>query len=274
MISVERSGDVVKFRMARSILGRAVYFTTAYWVDGLLVDTGCAYTVEELVSSLEPLQVHTIVNTHSHEDHVAANAALSRRRGARVLAHPEAFPILARKPRRLHPYQVVMWGYPEPSHASAIPDSIETGHHRFNVIHTPGHSPDHICLHEPEEGWLFCGDAFIGGRDTALREDYDIWQIVASLKKMAALDLRLLFTGSGSIRDNPATLLSEKIRYLEETGEKALALHRQGLGARQIRKRLFGREGWLAYATLGHFSGKHLVRSFLEDRQPRSESPV
>ena len=132
-----------------------MYYTAAYWVDGLMIDTGCFYTVTELVSALEKLNVDRVVSTHSHEDHIGANAALAKRFGAEILAHPLAIPVLAvpRDQKHLNPYQVVMWGYPEPSFAVSIPDAIQTAHHHFNVIHTPGHSSDHICLYEPHEGW-------------------------------------------------------------------------------------------------------------------------
>jgi hypothetical protein len=43
-------------------------------------------------------------------------------------------------------------------------------------------------------------------------------------------------------------------------------LHRRGLVYRQIRRKLFDHEILIAYVTLGHFTGKHLVRSFIEDR--------
>lgn len=258
--------------MARSILGRPIYHTGAYWVDGMMVDTGCAHTARELVSALEGLDLDLVVNTHSHEDHIGANHLLAQERGATVFAHVSALPALALKKSqvRLRPYQAVMWGYPEPSNAEAVDEEVETAHHRFKVIHTPGHSPDHICLHEPAKGWLFCGDTYVGGRDRALRADYDIWQIIASLKKLSDLDVGLLFTGSGNVRENGRPLLLDKIDYLESAGEEALALHRQGLDYDQIRDRLFGREMLIAYVTLGHFSGRNLVRSFVED-YPRHE---
>ena len=268
MISIENIREVRGFRLARSLLGRALYYTAAYWVDGLMVDTGCFYTVKELVSALEHLNVNRIVNTHSHEDHIGANAAISRKFGAEIVVHPLAIPVLATLPKQKHlnPSQIVMWGYPEPSSASPIPATIETPRHTFNVIHTPGHSPDHICLHEPHEGWLFCGDTYIGGRDRALRADYDVWQIITSLKRLSELDVDLIFTGSGNVRRNGFAALKEKIAYLESTAEQALELHRRGFCYRQIRRKLFGRELLIAYVTLGHFTGKHLVRSFIEDR--------
>jgi len=267
MIEVEQIGEVRKFRLARTISGRGLYFTAAYWVDGLMVDTGCAYTVHELLESLDDLPVRCIVNTHSHEDHIAGNAALQAKFGADVLAHPEALPILTQpRKRRLRPYQLVMWGYPEPSDGTAIGDFVQTERHRFEVMLTPGHSSDHICLYEPKEGWLFTGDVYVGGRDRALRLDYNVWQIIDSLKDLASLDVKILFPGSGTTRVSPRSELMRKIKYLEETGQQVLALHRQGWSRRRIRRRLFGGEMPIAYYTLGHFSGRNLVRSYIEDR--------
>jgi glyoxylase-like metal-dependent hydrolase (beta-lactamase superfamily II) len=268
MIQTYQSGEVRVFRMARKLFGRAVYFTAAYWVDGLLIDTGCSYTARELLTCLGGLPLDWVVNTHSHEDHVGGNNAIQRRFGTRVLVHPSAVPLLAAPgaSRVLRPYQKVMWGYPASSVALPVGERIETKHRVFEVLHTPGHSPDHVSVHERTEGWLFCGDAYVGGRDRALRADYNIWQIIASLKKMAALNVEWLFPGSGKVRDGAGKEIAEKIRYLEETGEEALALHRQGWSYGRIRRRLFGRESMIAYVTLGHFSGRHLVRSFVEHR--------
>ncbi|HMK33666.1 MAG TPA: MBL fold metallo-hydrolase [Desulfomonilaceae bacterium] len=266
MIKIQKIGNVTKFRLARTLFGRGLYFTAAYLLDGLLVDTGCAYTVTELTAALQDLEVHTVINTHSHEDHVAANAALQKCFGARVLAHPDALPFLA-NPRkvRLRPYQLVMWGYPEPSTGDPVGEFLETDNCRFHIIHTPGHSPDHICLFDPQERRLFTGDAYVGGRDRALRLDYNIWEIVRSLKKMAALEPRVIFAGSGTVKDDARQELAGKIDYLEDIGGRVLDLHRKGWSRRRIRLELLGKEMSIAYYTLGHFSGKNLVRSFIED---------
>jgi glyoxylase-like metal-dependent hydrolase (beta-lactamase superfamily II) len=131
------------------------------------------------------------------------------------------------------------------------------------VLRTPGHSPDHICLFEPDQGWLFTGDAYIGGKDRALREGYDIHGIIASLKVLAVLPVRTIFSGSGSVRDHGSQLLRDKIAYLEELGERIRSLRDQGLSPRRIRRRLFGRDPYITYLTLWHFSGLRLVQSYL-----------
>ena len=66
MIEIEQREEVWAFRMARNVMGRGLYYTAAYWVDGLLIDTGCAYTADEFVSAVQPCPVNLIVNTHSH----------------------------------------------------------------------------------------------------------------------------------------------------------------------------------------------------------------
>jgi glyoxylase-like metal-dependent hydrolase (beta-lactamase superfamily II) len=267
VIVVEDTEGVHKFRMARTLFGRGFYYTAAYWVDGLLIDTGCRYTVGELVSALHENAVTLIVNTHSHEDHIGANAALQRRFGAEIRIHPLGLHVLA-KPReylKLKPYQRILWGYPEASEARALGEMVHTPNHRFKVIHTPGHSLDHVCLYEPDRGWLFTGDTYIGGREQALRADYNIWQIIQSLRKLSKLDVTFLFPASGRVRQEGQRDLAEKIDYLEGIAEQTLQLHRKGVGYREIRRELFGAEVLIAYFTLGHFSGKHLVRSFVED---------
>ena len=233
-----------------------------------MVDTGCAYTVQELVASLKADHVDYIVNTHSHEDHIAGNAALQNIYGIDVFAHHLALPVIAdpRRKQPLHFYQRLMWGYPESSRGKVIGEFVETSNHRFEVIHTPGHSQDHISLYEPKEGWLFSGDLFVGGCDRALRADYNIWLIIASLEKVAEMDINILFPGSGNVRKNTHDEIIRKIAYLKELGERILSHYRQGLSYGQIRHTLLGPEMAITYFTLGHFSGTNLIRSFIEDR--------
>lgn len=258
------SRKVVRFRLARALLGRPAYYTAAYWVDGLLIDSGCAHTARQLCSALKGWDVHRVVNTHSHEDHIGANARIQEMFRCPIQAHPDALPIL-HNPRLqpLQPYRRIFWGWPEPSEGEPVGEWIETEHHRFQVIHTPGHSPDHICLFESDQGWLFSGDAYIGGKDRALRQGYDIHGVIASLKELAELPVSTILTGSGSVHSDGVEHLEAKIAYLDELGERIRQLRDQGLSARRIRRRLFGREPPISYITLGHFSGMHLVRSYL-----------
>jgi glyoxylase-like metal-dependent hydrolase (beta-lactamase superfamily II) len=269
MFKITHYGDVTRFDLARTLIGRGRYWTTAYLLDGVLVDTGCAHSARELVKVMADTPLLRIVNTHSHEDHIGANGPLQNRRdGLEILAHPKALPVLAdpRRAQPLHPYRRLLWGWPQPSKGQSISEGtqISTDQYNFQVIYTPGHSPDHLCLYEARQGWLFTGDLFVGGRDRALRADYDIWQIIASLKRIAELPAVKLFPGSARVRDNPAQALEAKISYLEELGERIQDSHRRGWSVSAIARAECGGFMPLELMTLGHFSRRALVLSYLE----------
>lgn len=269
MLKISTHYGVTRFDLARTLAGRGRYWTAAYLVDGLMVDTGCAFSAPELVDALSDETIIAIVNTHSHEDHIGANGCLQRNReGLEIRAHPLAAPVLAdpRGEQPLHPYRRFMWGWPEPSQALPISagEVIMTERLRFQAIHTPGHSPDHICLFEPDMGWLFTGDLFVGGQERALRADFNIWGIISSLKQIADLPAAALFPGSAQVRGNPTTELADKIAYLEDLGEKVLTLHGQGRSVNSIVRELCGGPMLLEFITLGHFSRRSLVLSYIE----------
>ena len=274
MLHTQRHGPVTAFRLARTVLGRAVYHTAAYWVDGLLVDTGCAYSARDLLRETQALPLEQVVNTHSHEDHIGGNGLLQRERGVDIQAHSLALPILA-NPRllKLQLYRRVFWGWPEPSRGSPMGEWLDTEHFHFRVIHTPGHSPDHICLLEPERGWLFSGDAFIGGRERAARPDYDMYEVIASLKNLAALPITQLFPGSGTVRNDPLKEIRQKINALEELGSEVCRLSEMGLDVPAIQHRLLGKEPSITYLTHGHFRASHLIRAFLRQCPASTFSP-
>ena len=267
MLRVTDHGGVTRFDLARTLLGRGRYWTTCYLVDGLLVDCGCAHTAPELQHALDGLELARVAVTHSHEDHIGAAGPLQRQRGIEVSAHPLAVPVLAEPRLRqpLHPYRRVMWGWPDPCRATSVEPgrSIATPRHRFEVLATPGHSPDHLCLWEPDAGWVFTGDLFVGGRDRALRAGYDVWQIIGSLRKLGELGATTLFPGSAQVRTNAAEAIAGKVEHLERLGERVVALDREGRSEREIVRRLLGRPMWIELITLGHFSRRNLVRSFL-----------
>ncbi len=276
MLRISTLGKVIRFDSALSVAGWGYYWTTFYYVDGVFIDTGCAHTARELVDFLNDKELTSIVNTHIHEDHIGANGALQKeRKDVKILAHPLALPVLA-NPREAQPlqlYRQIFWGWPAPSQAQAVDDgeSIHTRNHTFKIIYTPGHSPDHICVHEPECGWLFTGDLFVGGKDRGVVRGCDIWQVIASLKRVASLPISRMFPGSARTRENPGADLSTRIAYLEETGMRVLDLHRKGWNIDAIAREVFGGQMLIEVITLGHFSRRNLVLSYLNSPESRGE---
>ena len=265
MIIATQYEEVTQIKMSRYPGFNPSYSVCAYLVDGLLIDSGLAYTAEELTDFLKDKGVKTVVNTHYHEDHISANVLLKERYGVELLAHPLAVDRINR-PAKLYPYQEEVWGYPTPSQVKAIGDSVSTPHFRFEVISTPGHCDDHICLFERSKGWLFTGDLWVNKHPNAARPEENQLQIIDSLKKVKDLMPRALFPSSRGNRvvADPVPVLEETIRYLEDVGQRVKELYDKGLSPEEIRQELFGDESPLAELTQQQFSSLNLVKSFLK----------
>src|SRR4030043_1141517 len=90
MLAAIEYGQVTQIKLCRYPDFSPHATVSAYLVDGLLIDSGPAYTAEELTEFLKDKGVKTVVNTHYHEDHIAANALLKERYGVELVAHPLA----------------------------------------------------------------------------------------------------------------------------------------------------------------------------------------
>ena len=263
MLATTEYGQVTQIKLCRYpdfIPGTCV---SAYLVDSLLIDSGPAHTAEELTEFLRDKGVKTVVNTHHHEDHIAANALLKERYGVEILAHHLAASKI-NQPAKLYPYQEEIWGYPIPSQVKEIGDSVTTQHFRFEVVRTPGHDRDHICLFEPKHGWLFTGDLFFSTHPNAVRPQEDVRQIIADLKKVRDLAPRFLFPAPGKVVTEPMPVLEQTIHYLEDVAQKVMELHDKGLSPAEIVQQIFGNESPLAELTQQQFSSLNLIKSFLK----------
>jgi glyoxylase-like metal-dependent hydrolase (beta-lactamase superfamily II) len=264
LIEIDRFGDVTRIKMGREYEGRVLYWTSACLVDGLLIDTGCPHTAEELTRFLEGRHLKLAVNTHHHEDHVGANHLLQQQFKIPIMASQESAPLIGQS-LRLLPYQELVWGYPVPTRVGILPRQVETESFRFEVIETPGHCLDHVSLVEMTKGWCFTGDLFISREPKAMRPEEDIYEIARSMKKLVDLQTEklILFTGLGNVVEDGRVALQSCIDYIHGLSQRARDLEKQGLTAPDMVNQLFGRESILAGLTNGHISSENVVRALL-----------
>jgi glyoxylase-like metal-dependent hydrolase (beta-lactamase superfamily II) len=266
MIESKAYGEVLQIRMSRFPDFPSGMWVCAYLVDGLLVDSGPAYTAQELTDFLKDKGVKKVVNTHYHEDHISANKFLQDACGVEIFAHPLAVEKI-NGPASLYPYQEEVWGYPVPSLVKPLGDFIETKKYRFEVIPTPGHDLDHVCLFERSQGWLFTGDLYVTTRPMSSRSIFDMPQILVDLKKVRALNPRIMFPAPTYVVMEPAEKLEKTIDYLEGVGARVEELHSRGMDTEQVRQEIFGVEGIIAEMTQQQFSSLNIVKSFLKKNE-------
>jgi glyoxylase-like metal-dependent hydrolase (beta-lactamase superfamily II) len=119
--------------------------------DGVvLVDTGLPGRADRVASAIEDArrrigEVHTILLTHWHPDHVGGVAELRRRSGARVVAHAIDAPVIsAAEPRPTRAFlraaEAIMPA-PEPVVVDeALTEDGPISVPGFAAFHTPGHT--------------------------------------------------------------------------------------------------------------------------------------
>jgi len=265
MLETETRASITRLHMARTIFGRPLYTVNAYLVDGLLIDTGPPATAGELVAWCRGQDVRRAINTHHHEDHSGGNWAVQHKLGLPLAVPAASVPIMADY-YPLEIYRRIVWGQPRNIVAEPLGDLVETEQHRFRVIPTPGHSPDHVCFFEPEQGWLFGGDLFVHEQARYARPEEEIWEVLESLRLVRALNPRLLFCSHAGFVDDACGAIERKILYWEGLAEQARILSAKGLSTREITNRLLGSEGWGTRITGGHSAKINLILGLLKEK--------
>jgi len=210
----------------------------AYLVGDILIDTGYSYVREPLLAALEDREINLVCCTHGHEDHTGNCAAVAAAHQCAVyLRHPEARWEPGELP--LKPYRRLWWGQVEDFSAQGMPEVVESGGRRLDVVPTPGHSRTQVAFYEAATGDVFTGDLFVSPGATAVLIWEDPWTAAASLRRVAALEPIRMLTGHGLVIDNPAPLLETKAERIEEAARLSVELTAKGLAPRQIVQKVF-----------------------------------
>ncbi len=266
MLRESQRGPVTRFSLSRTLLGRPVHFVSAYLVDGLLIDAGPYHTRREIVAAARAGGARDLFITHHHEDHTGGAGALHRSLGLLPQAGALTVPYLIRPPR-IHLYRQIVWGRAEPTPAQTV-TQVETDHYRFDVLATPGHSPDHTVLYESRQGWVFSGDLFIHEQAKYMRADEDLAALMQSLRRIAALDPQVLFCGHAGPITEPRAAIQRKLAYWERVRDEARALQARGEALPNIRTQVLGPEGPMTRFSRGHLSKLNLLRALVVAGSP------
>ena len=166
----------------------------------LLVDTGLGIgNIKSEVERLTKLPV-TVVTTHVHWDHIGGHSLfkniLVHEEDAKWLEEGIPIPIEVIKKNvigqpfnkelpkefNIDHYKVYKG---KPTKVIGDGETIDIGNRKIKVIHTPGHSPGHICLCEEERGYLYTGDLIYKGTLYAFYPTTDPLKFKKSIDKVS-----------------------------------------------------------------------------------------
>ena len=153
-------------------------------------------------------RLHRVLVTHAHPDHAAGAPAIAR-------AHPGA---------QFHKYpwpgQDEKFGVEWQTLGDAA--SVAVGAEALSVLHTPGHSPDHLAFWHEASRTLFSGDLVIAGGSVMIHSTGggNLAEYLASLERIRALAPAKLLPAHGPVIDEPIPVLT---RYIEHIIYQAVA---------------------------------------------------
>lgn len=174
--------------------------------EGVVIDPGPM--IDRHLAAIENaaagLRVTAVAVTHTHPDHAPAANPLAER------------------------WKVPACGFAPgpaflPDRTLDDGDEIEFGNSRLGVVHTPGHTADHVCyLHA---GRLFTGDHMMGG-STVVMEDLAAY--LESLRKVIALAPERIHPGHGPDIEDPVGTAEEYLAHRLERELQIVAALRAG----------------------------------------------
>jgi hydroxyacylglutathione hydrolase len=185
---------------------------TTWLLDGgepTLVDAGvgAASHVDAIAQALGGRALGRVIVTHGHADHASGVPTL-RARWPSLVAY-----------KWIAEGDDVGW---TPLRDAQV---LRASDRALEVIYTPGHAIDHVCLWDAESRDIFTGDLLVlgstvmipAGRGGNLR-DY-----LASLARIDALDPRRALPGHGPVIEQPRALIAEYVAHRKMREQQVLA---------------------------------------------------
>ena len=129
--------------------------------EAVVIDPGDEADRINRILKEHDLQLKYIINTHGHVDHIGGVAGLLEKVDAPFLLHQDDMYLLEGLPS--DPLQAYLQITPPPPPSGFLKDggNIEVGSLKFQVLHTPGHTPGCVCFLEGEH--VFSGDTLFAG---------------------------------------------------------------------------------------------------------------
>ncbi len=171
--------------------------------------------IDAIVGASMRERVRWVLLTHTHPDHAPGTARLVEATGAEVLAFGKRLD----KDTDIVPDRVIGEG-----------DTIEGTEFGLDVLHTPGHAPNHLCFLLEEERVLFTGDTVLDGMYSVVSPNRggDMTEYLTTLRRLEKLRLSRLAPGHGDAIEDPKVRIQEYVAHRVERERQILKVLKNG----------------------------------------------
>jgi glyoxylase-like metal-dependent hydrolase (beta-lactamase superfamily II) len=189
-------------------------------IRAALVDAGMGEPqhLTELEAALHErhARLDTVLVTHGHRDHAAGAPAIA---AAHRSAAFTKYPWPEEDIQFRVPWQTLRDG-----------DVVVAGGELLTVLHTPGHSPDHLAFWHEASRTIFTGDLVVLGSSVMIHwsRGGDLGQYLASLERLLALEPSRLFPAHGPAIDDPQAILTGYLAHRRQREAQVLDALRAG----------------------------------------------
>ncbi len=218
--------------------------THCYVLNGtekcLLIDTGLGVeNIWEQVQRLTKKPI-TVATTHVHYDHFGGHkffqefyvheAETEWINGGFPLTIEQVRSLLTEEPCAfpddfdINNYQLFKG---IPTRVLKDNDTIELGERTIQVLHTPGHSPGHMCFYEESKGYLYTGDLIYIGELFAYYPSTDPIAYMNSIKKLLPLNVKRILPAHHDL-NVPLSIIKDMNTAFTELYEKGKLKHGSG----------------------------------------------
>lgn len=181
----------------------------------LLIDTGLGVgDIKKVIEELTDLPVE-VVTTHVHWDHIGGHQYFHTidvyETEMEWLSTKFPIPLqvvkmnLCKEPCEFPSYfdiEAYKIFQGKPSLILHDNDFIDLGNRYIQVIHTPGHSPGHICLYEEKKQYLYSGDLIYTGTLDAFYPTTNPYEFMMSVKKIKKMKINKILPAHHNLNIN------------------------------------------------------------------------
>ncbi|WP_214823712.1 MBL fold metallo-hydrolase [Exiguobacterium algae] len=236
-----------------------------YYIDGMLIDTGTRTMLDELKTFYQSVPIDLVSITHPHEDHIGTAAWLEQQYGMPIYIRESAIDLCSQG-LDIPKYRALFSGSPETFRPIGYEqDTVQSEHHTYQVIHTPGHEPHHVVLYDQQHGRLFSGDLFVYPYPKVMIPEESVPEQIRSLRRVLALDFEEVYCQHAGYLKDGRVELTKKLDYLEHLTDQVQDAVRKGDSVDEINRRLFPEPSPLVRISNGDYDSRHMIRSILTE---------